>query len=151
MKVEDILAQEGSTVFSIYYEALVSEALHLLNEKRIGALVVLDASENIKGIITERDILHMYANINDQVQIKNTRVKDIMTPAEKLIIGQKSNELDYVMSIMTENRMRHLPIIDDQGKMIGFVSIGDIVKGLLKHAEYEKKLLSDYIQGTYPR
>lgn len=148
MIVADILAQKGSRVFLIDPEELVSEALRTLHKKRIGALVVVDAWHNINGIITERDILNMYAMAKGRV--KELPVKDIMTPAKKLIVGQKTNELEYVMSIMTENRIRHLPIINDKGKLEGMVSIGDVIKGLLKHVEYEKKLLADYIQGIYP-
>jgi len=148
MTIADVLAQKGTQVFTINHDELVSEALRIFTEKHIGALVALDAEQNIRGIITERDILHMYAAGDSG---RGTLVKDIMTPAKKLIIGQKNNDLEYVMSIMTENRMRHMPIIDDKGKLAGFISIGDIVKALLKNAEYEKKVLSDYIQGTYPK
>ena len=148
MIVADILSRKGAEVFSINYDGLVSEAVRILHEKHIGALLVLDAEQNIQGIITERDILHMYAVAKDNVH--DVRVKDIMTSAEKLIVGQKNNDLEYVMSIMSENRIRHLPIISDQGKLAGMISIGDVIKGLLKNAEHEKKMLSDYIQGKYP-
>jgi CBS domain-containing protein len=148
MIVADILAKKGSQVFSISPDGLVSEALHLLNKKRIGSLLVLDAEQNIKGIITERDILNMYAKAKGSV--KNKKVKDIMTPAKKLIIGEKNSDLEYIMGIMTENRIRHLPIICEKGKLAGFISIGDIIKGMIVKIEHEKKMLSDYIEGKYP-
>ena len=68
-----------------------------------------------------------------------------MTPKEKLIIGHASDDLAYVMSVMTENRIRHLPIINEAGKLTAIISIGDVVKRLLKYAEHEKKLLLDYM------
>ncbi len=149
MTINDVLAQKGTQVFTINHEKLASDALRTFVKKHIGALVALDTKNNIMGIVTERDVLYMFASAAGKA--KSARVKDIMTPAKKLIIGHKDNDLEYVMSIMTENRMRHMPIIDDKGKLAGFISIGDIVKALLKNAEYEKNVLTDYIQGTYPK
>lgn len=148
MKVAEILAQKSTQVYTINPHSLVVEALQLLDAKHIGALLVLDEEQKIQGIISERDILHMFADAKRSAQ--TTHVQDIMTPATRLIVGDKNDEVEYVMNIMTNNRVRHLPIIDENGKLVGLISIGDVIKVLLKGAEYEKKLLLDYIQGKYP-
>ncbi|GAK61243.1 putative signal transduction protein with CBS domains [Candidatus Vecturithrix granuli] len=148
MKVVEILAQKSSQVYTINPRSLVTEALQMLDAKHIGALLVLDEEQKIQGIISERDILHLFADAKRSAQ--DTRVQDIMTPASRLIIGDKDDEVEYVMNIMTNNRVRHLPIIDKKGTLVGLISIGDVIKVLLKDAEYEKKLLLDYIQGKYP-
>lgn len=148
MKVVEILAQKSSQVYTINPHSLVTEALQMLEAKHIGALLVLDEEQKIQGIISERDILHLFADAKRSVQ--DMRVQDIMTPASRLIVGDKDDEVEYVMNIMTNNRVRHLPIIDEKGTLVGLISIGDVIKVLLKDAEYEKKLLLDYIQGKYP-
>ncbi len=148
MKVADILAQKETQVYSIHPDRPVSEALQLLNKKRIGSLLVLDDEQNIKGIITERDLLYMYADA--KYQAGHTLVKEIMTPAEKLIIGHPSDDLEYVMQMMTDHHIRHLPILSDEGKLITLISIRDVIKMLFTDAVHEKKLLLDYIQGKYP-
>ena len=148
MKGKYILDDKGPHVYSIHPDKLVSEALAILNEKHIGALIVLDDEQNIEGIISERDILYRYADVGC-VPTQDAQVKDLMTPKEKLIIGHASDDLAYVMSIMTEHKIRHLPIISETGKLGGIVSIGDVVKWLLKYTEREKKMLLEYIELGY--
>ena len=148
MMVSDILAKKGSEVATIDFSEKVSNAIRLLHDKHIGALIVTDNEQNIAGIITERDILHMYAEKSSAAE--NMYVKDIMTPSDKLIVGDENNDLEYVMTVMSENRIRHLPIIRERGKIAGIISIGDVIKALLKNAEHERKMLSDYIEGKYP-
>lgn len=147
MKVKYILADKGAHVYSIHPDKPVSEALAVLNEKHIGALMVLNDEQNIEGIVSERDILYKYADVGHSAQ--DMLVKDIMTPKEKLIIGHASDDLAYVMSIMTEHRIRHLPIVSEKGKLTAIISIGDVVKRLLKYTEHEKKMLLDYIGLGY--
>ena len=143
MKVKDILAQKGTHVYSISSDEPASDALQVLNEKHIGALLVLDDEQNIEGIISERDLLYMYARAKYRAQ--DLLVKDIMTPKGKLIVGHNNDDVEYVMSVMTKNKVRHIPIVSEEGKLTGIVSIGDIIKTILKDAEHEKKLLLDYI------
>lgn len=148
MKVKYILAEKGTHVYSIHPDKPVSEALAILNEKRIGALMVLDDEQNIEGIISERDILYRFADVGC-APAQEMLVKEVMTPKEKLIIGHASDDLAYVMSVMTEHKIRHLPIISETGKLVAIISIGDVVKRLLKYAEHEKKMLLDYIELGY--
>lgn len=143
MKVERILAQKGPDVYSIQSNARVIEAVNLMNQKHIGALVVLDENQNIAGIVTERDILWAVPKKDFQ----DMPAKDIMTPKDRLISGSKDNDLRYVMSVMSENRIRHLPILDN-GKLVALISIRDVIKALLESAEFEKQVMNDYISGT---
>lgn len=143
MKVEKILTQKGADVYSIQSNKYISDAVTIMNEKHIGALIVLDENQNIQGIVSERDILKSIAKNGFQ----DMRIKDIMTPKDKLIVGSKDNDLEYLMSMMTENNIRHIPIMDKE-KLVALVSIRDLIKVLLKDAVYEKQLLTDYMSGT---
>jgi len=145
MKVRDILKDKGSEVITIGAEATVYEAIRTLVEKNIGALLVLDENGKIVGIITERDILkecHRRCEL-----LKQTKVKEVMT--KNLIIGSPDDDIDYVESIMTQNRVRHLPIIANE-KLEGIISIGDVVKVLHRECKVENRYLKDFISGKYP-
>jgi CBS domain-containing protein len=148
MKVEKILENKGKEVFSVHIEAIVSDALNILNEKNIGALMVLDSSQNIQGIVTERDIMrHCY---HSQTNIKGLAIKDVMTPREKLIVARADDDVNDLMGAMTQNRVRHIPVVNEQDKVVGMVSIGDIIKAMLKDKDYQIRHLKDYIESKYP-
>jgi CBS domain-containing protein len=135
MKVEKIIADK-EIVYSIQPHKRISDAAKLMNEKRIGALMVLDENQNIEGIVTERDILHECAVAEDDFQY--TLVKEIMTPKEKLIFGSKDDDLRDLMGFMTKNNIRHIPIMDNE-KLIALVSIRDVVQVI-----FEMMLLRQY-------
>lgn len=141
MNVEKILGQKR-TIYSIQPDQPMSEAAKLMNEKQIGALIVLDENQNIEGIVTERDLLRRYAIAEGDV--KHTSVRDIMTSKEKLITVNKEQGLRYVMRLMTENNIRHTPILDNN-KLVGLISIRDVIKVLLENAEFENTLITDYL------
>lgn len=142
MKVKDILARKGTHVWTIQGDATVHEALGMFVTYHIGALVVLNLKEEIAGIISERDIIRECHR--DSKDIENTPVHQVMT--KKLIVGNMEDHLDYIMGIMTNNRIRHVPIIED-GHLKGVISIGDVVKSQLQDTEYENRYLKDYIFG----
>jgi len=141
MKVKDILRQKGSAVYTIRPEATVSEAIEELTEKGVGALVVKDDAGQIRGIVTERDILRRCIRKGESTQAP---VRAIMT--EDVIVGLPDDEIDYVMNVITQNKIRHLPIVSG-GELVGIVSIGDAVKAMLKEMEFENRHLRDYIKG----
>lgn len=142
MKVKDILSKKGSQVWTVNTQATIHEALGSLVEHSIGALIVTDETGRISGIISERDIIReCYRNGR---QIENTIVEKIMS--QNLIIGSPEDELDYIMGIMTKNRIRHVPVVVG-GKLEGIISIGDIVKAQLQNQEYENHYLKDYLFG----
>jgi CBS domain-containing protein len=149
-KVGDLLKEKGHAVYSIEDTKRLKDAVKLFNAKRVGALIVLNEEEEIQGIITERDILMRLAQTEGE--IKNINVKNVMTSKDKLIVGTPEDSIDYIMKVMTTNRIRHIPIVggESQARLEGLISIGDVVKALLSDVGYENKLLKDYIEGAYP-
>lgn len=145
MKVKDILAEKGTHVVTVNQEASVFDALSTFAANRVGSLLVLDNEGGIVGIIGARDAL--MAVLNNYEQIKRVKVKEIMT--KNIIIGDNEDDLDKVQVIMTENRIRHLPIVKGK-EMAGIISIGDVVKAQLKEFHVENRYLKDYIVGKYP-
>ena len=145
MKVKDILAMKGTEVITIGEDKSVYEAMETFAKHKVGSLLVIDNKGGIIGIIAARDVLMDVLEKCDK--IKETKVQKIMT--RKLIIGNPEDDIDYVQAVMTENRIRHLPIIENQ-KLAGLVSIGDVVKAQLKKYDVENKYLKDFIVGKYP-
>jgi CBS domain-containing protein len=141
MKIRDILHGKGTEVATISPEATIHEAMTVLVSRRIGSLVVTDEKRKILGIITERDILRECTARSER--IKETLVREVMTP--DLIIGVPDDEVSYVMGIMTQNRIRHLPVMTDE-HLEGLISIGDVVKAQLEETEFENRYLKDFIQ-----
>lgn len=145
MNVRTILDKKGSTrVITIDPDRTIEEAIQQLVEHNIGALVVVGPGGEAVGIITERDILRVCSQGPER--LTSRRVAEVMT--EDLIVGEPDDSIDYVMGIMTNNRIRHLPIVG-QGGLSGMVSIGDVVKVHLQETEYENRHLKQYIRGTY--
>ncbi len=145
MKVKDILAEKGSRVISCHVDNSVMDALAIFSANRVGSLLVMDSNDVIQGILAPRDVLLSVLNNFDN--LKETKVSDVMT--KDLIVASLDDNIDYIQAIMTENRIRHVPII--QGKELqGLVSIGDVVKSQLKEKDVENRYLKDYIEGKYP-
>ncbi len=145
MKITSMFKDNPRPVITINPNATAKDALKLLNEYRIGALMVVRGSD-VVGIMTERDILK---NIHKMQCFKeDTLVEEIMTPKGTFVQGKASNDLQAVMQIMTDKKVRHLPIFDGD-EMIGLVSIGDVIKALLDAAKDENQLLKEYISGAY--
>lgn len=145
MKVKDILAAKGSRVITIEKDTPVLDAMAIFSANRVGSLLVVDKDENILGIIAARDVL--MAVINHLEQIKTITVEKIMTT--NLIVGTEDDTIHYIEAIMTENRIRHVPIVEGN-KLKGLVSIGDVVKALMKETHVENRYLKDYIADKYP-
>ncbi len=148
MKVEKILEGKDKAVFSVHVDAIVSDALQSMNEKNIGALMVVDSHENIQGIVSERDIMRNC--YRSQANVKGLAVKDVMTPREKLIVARAEDEVNDLMAAMTQNHIRHIPVVDEHDKVVGMISIGDIIKAMLKDKDYQIRHLKDYIESKYP-
>lgn len=140
MKVRDILQHKGTDVHTIEPDATIQHVMETLIEHRIGSLVVCNDTGNVLGIITERDVLRECTQHGEQV--RSTRVREVMTT--KLIVGALDDDIQYVMGIMTHNRVRHLPIVVGT-RPIGLISIGDVVKAQLEETEFENRYLREYI------
>ncbi|WP_457575866.1 CBS domain-containing protein [Desulfomarina sp.] len=145
MKVKDILAVKGSQVRTVHEDISVIDAMSIFSANRVGSLLVVDKNDAILGIIAARDVL--MAVLNDLDRITELPVKEIMT--RELIVATENDDVDYVQAIMTENRIRHIPVIEGSD-LRGLISIGDVVKAQLKKKDVENKYLKDYIADKYP-
>jgi CBS domain-containing protein len=129
------------TVESVAPSTSVFDAVKLMAEKNIGALLVLE-EQKIVGIITERDYARKVVLLGRSS--KETPVRDIMSSPVMYVRPDQTNE--ECMALMTENRLRHLPVVD-QGKLIGLVSIGDLVKEIISEQKFIIEQLEHYITG----
>lgn len=145
MKVKDILATKGSRVVTIEQTTTILDAMSVFSANRVGSLLVTDKDNNILGIIAARDVLMAVVNHLDDLKVM--QVEKIMTT--NLIVGTEDDKIDYIQAVMTENRIRHIPILDGK-ELKGIVSIGDVVKSQLKEKDVENKYLKDYIADKYP-
>jgi CBS domain-containing protein len=141
MLIADLLRHKGSTVYTIGPDNLVVELLASLAEHRIGAVVVANGAE-IVGIVSERDIVR--ALHSRGVDVLSEKVSDLMTT--NVISCSPSDSIDTIGSAMTEQRIRHMPVIAD-GKLAGIVTIGDVVAARIRQLEQDRGQLESYITG----
>ena len=142
--VSNILANKGTDVWTIHENDTVYKGLEVMAEKDVGALVILDSLERPVGIFSERD----YAR---KVILKgksslNTSVKELMVT--DLYKVKKEDTIEYCMKLMTEKRTRYLSVMENY-KLVGLVSIGDVVNHLLSHQKFQIKELRQYITGSH--
>jgi CBS domain-containing protein len=145
MKARDILESKGSRVVTCHEDDSLIDALAIFSANKIGSLLVVDSNDKIKGIIAPRDILIVV--LRNYEEIKSLKVSEIMT--KDLIVATMDDKVDYIQAIMTENRIRHVPILEGS-ELKGIISIGDAVKAQIKEKEVENRYLKDYIEGKYP-
>jgi len=145
MKAREILETKGSRVVTCHEDDSLIDALAIFSANKIGSLLVVDSHDKIQGIIAPRDILIVVLKNFDE--IKTLKVRDIMT--RDLIVATMDDRVDYIQAIMTENRIRHVPILEGS-ELKGIISIGDAVKAQIKEKEVENRYLKDYIEGKYP-
>jgi len=138
-QVSEILEEKGRNVLEIEAEASVFEAVKRMVEANVGSLLVTEAGE-IAGIVTERDYLRR-VTLEGRTD-KETAVGEIMT--SPLIVVTPETSIDECMAVMTDRRIRHLPVVDG-GEVVGVVSIGDLVKFKSKLQSFEIQYLTDYI------
>ncbi|MBE0697405.1 MAG: CBS domain-containing protein, partial [Anaerolineaceae bacterium] len=123
--IEEILQEKGNTVYSVGADATMMDALKVMTENHIGAVLVLENGK-IRGIFSERDCVHNLANLSDCSL--DAPITDFMTSTLYYITRDKT--LDDCMAVMTSKRLRHLPVLEGE-KLIGIISIGDVVKKVL--------------------
>jgi CBS domain-containing protein len=153
MLIKDIIQEKGSRTVTIDAGETIHQAINSLNTNRIGALIAMGEDGEVVGIITERDILQVcgeHCGRMDDAEAQSrtgcpSLVKDAMT--KEIVIGVPEDELNYAMGVMTKNRIRHLPILDN-GQLAGIISIGDLVNAHLEEKVFENRTLRDYIQGS---
>jgi len=141
--VRDVLKRKGQDVWSITPDTTVYRAIEIMADKHIGALLVI-VEDKLVGIVSERDYARKV--VLRGRSSKETRVAEIMT--SPVISVQPQHAVDECMRIITDNRIRHLPVIED-GKVIGIVSIGDLVNWIISAQHQTIQQLQDYITGKY--
>ena len=139
--VRELLRNKGDQVYSIGPEATVYEALTLMAEKDVGALLVLDGG-NLVGILSERDYARKV--ILKGKTSRETLVREIMT--ERPVCIRADQTIEECMALMTNKRVRHLPVLE-AGRLIGVISIGDVVKDIISEQEFMIEQLENYITG----
>jgi CBS domain-containing protein len=143
MNVKTILSLKGSHVTTIEPAATLEDAVAILAKHRIGALVVLGADQRVIGILSERDIVRALAELG--AGALKTPLAEVMT--RKVVTCGESETVGGIMERMTTGKFRHVPVLD-QDRLVGIVSIGDVVKHRLSEIEHESAALRDYIQSA---
>jgi CBS domain-containing protein len=143
MRIAEILkAKPDTTVITIEPDAGVRELLALLAEHNVGALIVSSDGESLDGIVSERDVVRA---LHNEGTVVNNTVRAIMT--ELVETCSPSDQLDDLMEIMTRRRIRHVPVVQD-GKLVGIISIGDVVKHKMSQLQFERDQLDSYVHQT---
>ncbi len=141
MTVKTILSAKGSEVITIGPNATLEEAIAVLNKHRIGAVVVLGAEQRVIGILSERDIVRALAD-RGAAAVKEPLAQ---TMTRVVVTCGEADTVSEIMERMTRGRFRHIPVVE-QDRLIGIISIGDVVKQRLGEMERESEALRDYIQ-----
>ncbi len=140
--VSEILGDKGREVLKIEADAPVLEAVKQMVDANVGSLLVTDGGE-VTGIVTERDYLRRVAH--EGPADEGVAVRDIMS--SPLVVVGPETEIDECMAVMTDRRIRHLPVVEE-GDVVGIVSIGDVVKFKSKQQSFEIRYLTDYITSS---
>ena len=140
MNAASIIQGKGDDVFGVTSTASLQEAAQMLDEKRIGAVVVRDADGQVCGVLSERDIIRQVARKG--AAALTGQVSDCMS--RKVITAAPNATLDELLNIMTDRRIRHLPVVEND-ILKGMISIGDVVKHKINEAEAEAKAMHNYI------
>ena len=143
MTIHSILTRKGSTVCTIEPTASIADAAKSLADHGIGALVVMGDEGQTVGIISERDIVRAVSAMGGAVL--KTRVAEVMT--RKVTICSRNDKLVDLMRRMTEGKFRHFPVVEE-GRLVGIVSIGDVVKSRLEELQQESNAMSEYIRSA---
>lgn len=138
MKVAEILKQKGQEVISVRPTESIETFAHRLRMARIGAMPVVGTAGSMEGIISERDVVHGLAEYG--ARCLQMTVGELMT--KRVVACAPTDNIARIARIMTENRIRHLPVIDN-GKLVGVVSVGDVVKNRLEEMSLEANVLRD--------
>jgi CBS domain-containing protein len=141
MQVQSILAAKGSDVAVVAQSATLADAAQILRDRRIGALVVSGDGSAIEGILSERDVVRALAAHG--ASALGRTVGSVMSTDVVTCAG--GDPIERLMLLMTERRIRHLPVADEGGRLAGIVSIGDVVKSRLGVLENENRALFEYI------
>jgi CBS domain-containing protein len=141
MKIAALIS--GKKVETISSSASVHDLVNSLNTHHVGALVVSPDGKKIEGIVSERDVVRAMPGKMDQ--LIGMRVRDLMTV--EVITCTQNSTVAELMTVMTERRIRHIPVLSESGELLSIVSIGDVVKAHITELENERKALADYVNS----
>ena len=144
MIIEQILNDKGREVITLRADDTLREAARLLDERRIGAVVTLDADGEIVGVLSERDIVRQFAR--EGAAALEMKVGNAMTRAVITISAEAP--IDQALQLMTDRRIRHLPVVRNE-RLTGFVSIGDLVKWKIAETEAEAQAMKSYLSAQF--
>ncbi len=143
MKIHDVIrAKDSREIVTISPDASVRDLVALLAEHNIGAVIVSGDGSAVDGIVSERDVVR---KLRGDEGVLDAPVQQIMTASVRSV--EPGQDVDSLMALMTEHRIRHVPVIDD-GKLVGVVSIGDVVKSRIMQLEFERDQLDSYVHQT---
>lgn len=142
--INQLLMQKGREIISASPTTSVFEAIQLMDSKNIGSLLVLNANGKIAGIFAERDCFRKVILAGKSPN--DIQVRSVMT--KKVIYASPEDTVDECMALMTQKRIRHLPVIDGQGRIVGIISIGDLVKFVGSEQDAMIRNLEKYIEGS---
>ena len=142
MHVAGILATKGTDVATIPPDAPLCDAIELLRDRGVGALVVSADGRRIEGIISERDVVRRLADRG--AETLDQTVGALMTTEVRTCRAE--DQVDTLMAMLTEHRIRHLPVVDGDGALAGIISIGDVVKHRVQELEQEQQQLIEYVR-----
>jgi len=145
MQVKDILKHKKRETITTTPRTSIPEAMRLLITNQIGCLLVVEEPGNLIGIISDKDIFRRA--YEDPDNFRSATVQDLMTT--DLIVSVVDDQIGYIAGIMTNNRIRHIPVVDGK-HLVGLVSIGDIAKVQMENVKIENRYLKQYIEGNYP-
>jgi len=141
----DLLNEKGRQVYTIPRAATVCEAVREMDEKGVGALLIMSGAEPV-GIFTERDVLRRVVHVARDPM--TARVVEVMTPHP--VVARRDMRVEEAMTIMTNGRFRHLPVVDATGAVVGLASIGDVMRWMTIHQQSDIDHMTDYITGRRP-
>lgn len=136
-------------IIKVDIDDTIKDVVYQLNKHKIGCLIVMKDND-IAGIVSERDILCKLGSTDVDESIHRIKVNEIMTPKEKLVVGHPEDTIEYLMNIMNEKKIRHIPLVNENGELVCLTSIRDLIRVILKDSKAKVKYLSDYVQGKYP-
>jgi CBS domain-containing protein len=143
--VSTVLERKGADVFTVAPEATIASAAEQLESHNVGALVVSADGRSVEGIVSERDIARCLPRLG--AKCLHLPVTEIMTPT--VATCHPDDHIDELMAVMTERRIRHVPVVVD-GALAGMISVGDVVKSRLDELEVQARSLEQYVTGSSP-
>ncbi len=144
--VWELLDRKGKAIISVQESTTAHKAVELMTENNIGCVLVVTQDGTLAGICSERDIFRKV--VLGGKTAEETKVREIMTPRQRLLTVTRDTTLTECMDLISENRVRHLPVLDENGGLTGIISIGDVVKTLSSEKDLMIRQLEHYISGS---